>query len=338
MGGSTYSRQVFDNTVAPAAAAGTAFAYTTSVKTGAVAAKVHDLLDPKQVAGPNSPFAGKIVRESCDSDAHPNSRAVAILLDQTGSMDVVPRTLVSKLGKLMSILVSKGYLADPHLLFGGIGDATGMEVAPLQVGQFEAGNEIDGALTHIYLEGNGGGQMHESYELALWFLAEYAEMDCLKKRGQKGYLFIVGDELPYPMVRAEQIKRLVGVDIGDDILLDTVLEKVQEKFELFWIMPSGTMYWGNSSVEGPQKKRFGERFIKLENVDEVAEFIAATIGTFEGFDNKSIVKDLVDGGLDPAAAKRATALSTQVSGGVLVKKAATLSGTLAVGKDSVSRL
>lgn len=341
MGGSTYSYSTFTRSVAPAAAAGKAFAYTSAINSGATAAKVHDLLDPKWKAGPKSPFAGKIVRESCDSDAHPESRAVAVLMDQTGSMGQIPMELVKKLGALMNLLVSKGYIQHPHVLFGGIGDASHChETAPLQIGQFEAGNEIDSALTHIYLEGNGGGQSHESYEMALWFLAQYAEMDCLKKRGDKGYLFIIGDELPYASVRASQVKHYVGEDIGEDIPLDVVLERVREKFELFWIMPKGSMYWNDASVEGPQKARFGERFIKLEKLDEVAEFIASTIGTMEGFDPDTITKDLIGAGMSAAAASRSVALSVQVNGGKLAKKAATVDGALAVSSatDTVARL
>lgn len=335
MGSSTYSRSVFDSTVGAAAAAGTAFGYTSSVKSGAVAAKVHELLDP---AGKNK--AGLIIRESRDSDAHPESVGVAVLLDQTGSMDIVPRTLIEKLGKLMGLLVSKGYLASPHVLFGAIGDANCAEVAPLQVGQFEGGNEMDSALNNILLENGGGGQTHESYELALWFLAEYASMDCLEKRGKKGYLFIVGDELPYDSVRKEQIERLVGVKVESDIPLATVLDKVSEKFELFWVMPGGTMYWGHSIVEDPQRKRFGERFLKMEKPEEVGELIAATIGAFEGYDVNQIATDLVDAGLSAAGAKRATqALVPFTASGSLVKKTATVEGALPTdGDDTVARL
>lgn len=336
MGNSTYSSSVFTSTVGAKIAAGTTpFGHTSSVKSGAVAAAVHPSLDP---AGKNK--AGIIIRESRDSDAHPDSVGVVLIADQTGSMDIVPRTFVEKLGKLMSLIVSKGYLADPHILFGAIGDAYCHEVAPLQIGQFEAGNQMDSALTNILLENGGGGQMHESYELALWFLAEYASMDCFEKRGRKGYLFIFGDELPYDFVSKDQVERLTGVKLENDIPLDEILAKVQEKFELFWVMPGGTMYWGNPSVEKPQQKRFGERFIKLEKPEEMAELVAATIGSFEGYDVNTIVKDLVDAGLSKAGAQRATqALVPFTASGVLSKKAAVIEGELTLGgTDNVSRL
>ena len=200
MGGSSYSSSVFDKTIGATTRAGRdPFAYSAAISSGSTAAVVHTDLDPSK---PNK--AGVIIRESRDSKAHPDSVAVAVLFDVTGSMREVPQTFVKKLGNLMSLLTKKGYLPDPHILFGAIGDAYSDEV-PLQVGQFEAGNEMDDVLTKVYLEGNGGSQQTESYELAMYFMARHASMDCLEKRGRKGYLFILGDELPKDHVNKEQV-------------------------------------------------------------------------------------------------------------------------------------
>ena len=108
-------------------------------------------------------------RESRDSEAHPESRAVAVLFDVTGSMGRVPRILQENLCQLMGLLLRKGYLAHPQILIGGVGDAT-CDRAPLQVGQFESGIEIDEDLAKLWLEGGGGGQQTESYELAMYFM------------------------------------------------------------------------------------------------------------------------------------------------------------------------
>ena len=92
-------------------------------------------------------------------------------------MQAVPQILQHNLCRLFDLLVQKKYLADPALLVGGIGDAT-CDIAPLQVGQFESGNEIEDDLSRLYLEGGGGGQRTESYELALYFLARKTAIDC----------------------------------------------------------------------------------------------------------------------------------------------------------------
>jgi hypothetical protein len=76
MGGSSYSDDAYTSRATHRAATGTpTFAHHAAVASGAVPKKVHATLDPKGV-----------VRESRDSDAHPESLAIAIALDITGSM------------------------------------------------------------------------------------------------------------------------------------------------------------------------------------------------------------------------------------------------------------
>ena len=57
---------------------------------------------------------------------------------------------------------------------------------PLQMGQFESGLEMDDDLGKIYLEGGGGGQVYETYELAVYFFACHTAIDCFEKRSQEG--------------------------------------------------------------------------------------------------------------------------------------------------------
>ena len=44
--------------------------------------------------------------------------------------------------------------------------------------------------------------MTESYELAMYFMARHTALDCHEKRGKRGYLFIIGDEMAYPQGQA----------------------------------------------------------------------------------------------------------------------------------------
>ena len=117
-----------------AATGASAFAYSDSGAT-----HTHPDLDPK----------GVTVRESRDSDEHPNSVPVAVLFDVTGSMGTVPRILQQQLPQLFGLLLRKGYVTDPQILFGAIGDAT-CDAAPLQIGQFESDNRLDENLGNIY--------------------------------------------------------------------------------------------------------------------------------------------------------------------------------------------
>ena len=341
MGSSTYSASVFNSTIGAAAAKGvSSFHYDSSVRSGAAPAVVHPDLDPKLVAGPKSPYAGKVMRESRDSAAHPNSLAISILFDVTGSVGRGPRVFIEKLGALMSLLVKKGYVLDPQILSGAIGDETSDQV-PLQIGQFESGNEMDQALAKVYIEGGGGGQSMESYELAMYFMARHTSADCWEKRGQKGYLFIVGDEMYRPKVSAGAIKRVIDPSstVTEDIPTTTIIEELREKYEVFWLFPNCSSYYSSDETAGPLKATFEQNFLKLEKIEEIAEVIAATIGVAQGFNPKDVVKDLVDAGFDPKAANRVTTLSATVGTGTLAKKTGTVDGTLiAGGADSVARL
>ena len=94
-------------------------------------------------------------------------------------------------------------------MFGAIGDAT-CDRAPLQVGQFESDNRMDDDLSRILLEGGGGGQKTESYELAMYFMARHTATDCYDKRGKRGYLFMIGDEMAYPRVKRAEVAAVIG--------------------------------------------------------------------------------------------------------------------------------
>ena len=93
------------------------------------------------------------IRESRDSDDHPESLAVMVCLDETGSMGRIPETIArEKLGALMSTIIDNS-VKDPQILFAGIGDHV-TDRSPLQVGQFESGpEELDKWLSSIFLEG-----------------------------------------------------------------------------------------------------------------------------------------------------------------------------------------
>src|SRR4051794_31118206 len=98
-----------------------AFEYDHAIRQGQTDAAVHPKMDPKGVA----------IRESRDSATHPQSHAVGVLFDVTGSMQSVPRILQENLPRLMGLLMRKGYLEHPQILIGAVGDAT-CDAAPLQ--------------------------------------------------------------------------------------------------------------------------------------------------------------------------------------------------------------
>jgi hypothetical protein len=250
-------------------------------------------------------------RESRDSVKHPTSRAVAVLFDVTGSMHAVPRILQEHLCRLFDLLVDKKYLTDPAVLVGGIGDAT-CDVAPLQIGQFESGNEIEDDLSRLYLEGGGGGQKTESYELALYLLARKTALDCQEKRGQKGYAFVIGDEMPYRRVKRREVQHLFGDTLQADIPIEKIVAEVQKKYELYFILPNLTSYYHDPQITDTWRGLLGQNVIRLPDPATISEAIAATIGLAAGsVDRDDLAADLRGAGV---TGKAAGAVSAALAG------------------------
>ena len=248
-----------------------AFDYSASTTSDPAGPRVHPTLDPY----------GVHVRESLDSDEHPESLAIAVFFDVTGSMLNIPVTLQKKLPELLGLLLRKGYVDHPHILFGAIGDAT-CDNVPLQVGQFESDNRMDDHLEHIVLEGGGGGQKTESYELAMYFVAEHTSIDCWEKRGHKGYLFIIGDEMAYPAVKRTHVKSLMDDDLESDIPISAMIARLRERYEVFYILPQSASHGRDREVLTFWRKLLGQNVLELEDEAAVCETIALTIGIWEG--------------------------------------------------------
>ncbi|GAA2395857.1 hypothetical protein [Dactylosporangium salmoneum] len=266
MGSGSWSTDVYDAADRYRRTTGTsAFAYSDSG-----ASTVHKALDPKGVG----------LRESRDSDEHPESVAIAVLFDVTGSMGSVPRVLQQKLPKLLGLLLRKGYAQDPQILFGAIGDAT-CDRAPLQIGQFESDNRLDEDLGRFLLEGGGGGQMTESYELAMYFMARHTSLDCYEKRGRRGYLFIIGDEHAYPRVKPAEVQKVIGDRLGEAIGLRAIVYEVRRTWDTYYILPAGSSYAGNTTILDFWRDLLGQNVIALDDLDAVCETIALTVGLGE---------------------------------------------------------
>lgn len=273
--------------------------------------RVHDTLDPKNVK----------FRESRDSDEHPNSTSIVVMFDVTGSMGSIPVTLQKKLPELLGLLLRKGYVSDPQIMFGAIGDAT-CDRIPLQVGQFESDNRMDQNLENIFLEGGGGGQQTESYELAMYFVARHTDIDCWNKHSRKGYLFIIGDEMAYPAVSRREVQTVIGDGLQTDIPTVTIVKELRERYHVFYILPQSASYGGNPNILGFWRKLLGQNVLELEDSEAVCETIALTIGMTEGaIDLKAGTIDLRDFGVEDRTLKIVTTALANIPNGLVKAKA-----------------
>ena len=165
MGGSFYSDAIYHDRVTKHRKAGTdIFAHSAAIKSGSKPKNIHDSLNPSI---PNS--LGVKIREVLDSDNYPESNLAIIIGDTTGSMGRVPRIIMDNLPKLRGALINKGYLPQAQLMVGAVNDAVWSQF-PIQISQAENGNEIDEHISNIFIEGGGGSDYHESYDLMFYYL------------------------------------------------------------------------------------------------------------------------------------------------------------------------
>lgn len=301
MGGGSWSSKTYASAADTRRATGKVdFGYDADVKSGR-AKGIHPDLDPQKVAGPSSPFAGKNIRESRDSDEHPESLAVGAFFDVTGSMGRIPMVLQQKLASLMDVVIDKAGVRHPQIIVGAIGDAN-CDQYPFQVGQFESDNRFDDQLRNIILEGLGGGQDMESYALAYWFAAYHTATDAWEKRGKKSYLFTTGDEAPWPTIPKQQILDIFGIPVEADIKIEDVLSKARERWEIFHLraLDGSSAYRNDESIGNRWRKLLGERVIPVEDSSLICETIAGIINMIEAAKTPDVV--VSDLGLTGAAA------------------------------------
>ena len=218
-------------------------------------------------------------RESRDSADHPASLGIVFALDVTGSMGDIPKLLArQELPKFMQLL-GACRIADPQIMFMAVGDATS-DNAPLQVGQFESTAELmDQWLTWSYLEAGGGGTGFESYELVFYLLAQHTDLDCMAKRRKRGYLFMTGDEKPYPAVSRHQIDTLLGEKLDEDVPIEEAIAAAAESYHLFYLIPD---LQRRQACESRWRELLGDHVICMESSADTCAVGAAIVGLTEG--------------------------------------------------------
>ena len=235
-----------------------------------------EIFTQKSINNAMNPY-GIIVRESRDSVEHPNSLAIILALDVTGSMGTVPHHLITTgLPTLMGEILEKG-IKDPQILFMGIGDHE-CDQSPLQVAQFESSDDLlDKWLKDVYLEGGGGANYGESYSLA-WYLAGYhTAIDCFEKRGEKGFLFTIGDEPVLKKIPKNSIKEIMGDGQYTDYTHDELLKKAMEKYHVYHLHIKETGAGSRKETIDGWKQLMQDHLIVVENHAELATTIADII-------------------------------------------------------------
>lgn len=241
-----------------------------------------DALNPKGVG----------VRESRDSDDNPESNAIIIGVDVTGSMGMLSEAMIrTGCNTLATEIYDRKPVKDPHIMFMGIGDVV-YDRAPLQASQFEADIRIAEQLEKMYLEGGGGGNSCESYTLPWYFAALHTSIDCFEKRGKKGYLFTAGDEEVPAVLTADEIEKVLGYKPEKDFTAEELYTMVSRSYNVYHLMvEQGSHMRGGYAdrVVASWTKLLGQRAMRLEDHTKMAETIVSIIQLNEGADVASIV-------------------------------------------------
>src|SRR4030095_10643326 len=237
---------------------------------------LHRDLDPREIT----------FRESCDSRFNPLSTPIIVAVDETGSMGMLAENLIRHgLGVLLEEIYERKPVTDPHVMCLALG-AAWHDSAPLQVTQFEADIRLADQLSKFYIEGNGGGNSYESYNLPWYFAATRTRCDAFLKRSKKGYMFTVGDEPPPPVLLAKHVRKFLGDGLQRDIPTRYVLAMAEKSWEVFHIIVEEGSYCRSrpDQTKAAWRALLGQRAMPISDHTQLAELIVSTIEVNEGAD------------------------------------------------------
>lgn len=242
---------------------------------------VHPSMDPM----------GVTARESRDSEAHPESVSIVFALDVSTSMGMVPRLLATKtLPTFMEATLA--VLPDPQVLFMAFTDARYYYAPhqPLQVGQFESEAAlIDHWLSATYLPPElpetprvlKPEWVGESYDLAMYFAARHTAIDCLEKRGKRGYFFMSGDEAPFAFLEPAHVRASIDPRAQERFAVHELVAELEKRYEPFFLIPEP---WRAERDDCAKiwERLLHERCVVLETAEDTAVACALLLGIGEG--------------------------------------------------------
>lgn len=300
MGKRTHSTDAYAKSHAAAASSGTVFDWSSRAKRSGMS-------HPAGAPG----YGG--IRESLDLDGK-ETESVTVVFDVTGSNTEAAGKVWTELPSLFDLIYGQDWLAGKNfnLQFGAIGDAT-CDQLPAQLFPFERdGITCEQWLRSLVLEGGGGGQSTESYEMMMWLLTHLNRLDAWK-RGKKGLLFMIFDEEPYRNVKLSELRDLMNVpDLTDDSLKDINVElgprmrsktlkapgfalptadvplkdvaaDLMSKYDCYFIICAESSYYHSGSTIKIWEDTFGkERIIRLPDASTIVQLISSLIGMLRG--------------------------------------------------------
>jgi hypothetical protein len=187
---------------------------------------------------------------------------LVIACDVTGSMGEWPAVIFSKLPYLE--LEGKEYLGPSmEISFAAVGDAY-CDNYPLQVRPFASGKDLEKRLKELIIEGGGGGQVMESYDLAGLYYARNAGMP----NAIKPIFIYIGDEMLYDNVAEDQAKDVARTITNGRMTSRQVIEELKNKFSVYLIRKNYDTS-SNNSISSTDR-RIQEQWESYLGADHVA--------------------------------------------------------------------
>jgi len=149
---------------------------------------------------------------------------IVYAFDVTGSMGTLPKIIYDKMPLIAGQVSELGYVPDPALCLAAVGDAV-CDSAPAQVGDFVPLRTLDEWLERLWLEGGGGGQAVESYELMAYFFATRCEIP----EAKTPVFLITGDEGFRERLYRNELTALFGGE-HQDASADEVFARLRKRF------------------------------------------------------------------------------------------------------------
>ena len=172
-------------------------------------------------------------RESMDNPDSPESTPVIIGFDVTASMGYLAKEIATNaLNNMITRILENKAVKDPQVLCSAIGDVKS-DNYPLQVTQFESDIRMVRQLMSLCLEGGGGGNGGESYNLLWYFASRHTKTDCWEKRHGKGIIFSIGDDKCHADLSTDEIFKAFGDSVPYTLSNEELIREVSLKYDIF---------------------------------------------------------------------------------------------------------
>jgi hypothetical protein len=248
--------------------------------------KVNDIYSATKIDPKYDPRLIKM-RESFDSADHPVTTPIIIGLDVTGSMSDLLNVTARKLGEMVKDILERQPVEGPQIMFCAVGDSR-CDRSPLQATQFESDIRIASQLTDLWFEKGGGGNGFESYPLVWYFAANRTKTDAWEKRKQKGVIFTLGDDGYPEQLLKQEIEKVFGDNVREDIDTAALLAQVSRKYDVFHLMVMDRR--SEQVVKLPKWRRLmGERAIAVTDVNAIPEIMVSLLESVAGRDKEDII-------------------------------------------------